>query len=118
MNIKKNYDVENFDSYDNFYTILEKKIPIYKKVKDDKNNVIVELSEEKTKYIPIYGHFYNDENYFIYVKVRNKKLLNRYRDYAYHKTSIDNLARPIHSTYYRIKDVNNLYLILEQLQKQ
>ena len=117
MNIDNNYDIENFDSYNNFYTILQKNVTLYKRIQDDENSKPrFEICGEKTKYFPIYGHFYNNENYFIYVKVNNKKLLNKCGNQAYYKTTVDDLAHPLHSAFFKFTDVNELYVTIEELQ--
>ena len=37
MNVIKNYDLEHFDEYQNFYTILQKNITTWKRIQDDEN---------------------------------------------------------------------------------
>ena len=49
MNIDKLYHIEHFDSFNNFYTIYKKHI--------------VTKDKDYYKYVPIYGHYYNNSHY-------------------------------------------------------
>lgn len=102
MNIDKNYNLEHFNQYNNFFTIMVKKVKLYYKKVIDENSkpIYVHIGEEKTKYFPIYGHFYNDENYFIYQKVYGKQILNKYRNNKYYIINVSELAKPLHGNFY------------------
>lgn len=117
MNIEKNYDLENFEKYDNFYTILQKNVPLYERIQDNENTKPKFIIHgEKIKFYPIYGHFYNNENFFIYKKVYRKNILNRYRDVSHYKVSVNELAHPKHSNFFRFETIEELYLTIDELQ--
>lgn len=116
MNVIKNYDLEHFDEYPNFYTILQKNVTTWKRIQDDENTKPqFEPLGEKIKYYPIWGHFYNNENYFIYQKVYGDKILNMYRDQKHYMINVSELAKPLHSNFFKFADLNECLLTIEQL---
>ena len=88
------YDSKNFDSYPNYYAILvdKKTIELNKKTdKDHIENIYIKYSidnllliynydkdsivNHQNGYKIVYGHFYNNQNYFLFKKVHNNKIV-------------------------------------------
>ena len=99
------YDTRNFDSYNNYYTI-KYDIDKYQVMKDRNSvdyyyiyvqhfNTELILSVDTTKEIGeglfdiIYGHFYNEQNYFLFKNVHNGKIIG----YKVHKCNSGELWR-------------------------
>lgn len=117
MNVSKNYDLEHFDDYNNFYTILQKTVRVFERVQDDENvKPQFVLKGERTKFEPIWGHFYNDENHFIYQKVYRKKVQNMYRNLKHYMCNLRDLAKPLHSNFYKFENLEECDLTIEELQ--
>ena len=90
------YDLKHFYDYDNFYTILEKHDDIIKTVCDEEEAQINKFTDyniiriykylcenphyiiigAKTKFLPIYGHFLDSGNQFIYKRIYKYKQIN------------------------------------------
>ena len=88
------YDSKNFDSYPNYYAILVDKKTIELNRKKDKegleniyikytvndllliyNNDKENISNHQGGYKIVYGHFYNNQNYFLFKKLHNDKIV-------------------------------------------
>jgi len=119
---RKQYDIENFSDYDNFYTIMEcsmeivirryfktdfeiikniiennEELVIYKTLRRGKRGHPIVICVTK-KYKPIYGHWSTKDNLFIYCDVeysRNRKSIIKNYKYKrpYRKTSLDKLLK-------------------------
>jgi len=142
---KKLYDIENFKQYHNFYTLMQNDQKTYKRVYnvEEKDLIINRFvryetlviykdvrSDVKPSFIvlgikknikPIFGHFATNENYFIYTDV-NKITYKPLYNIQYLKNPLENLIKPINSTYYKFTDIEDLkqyYLIIknEELEK-
>lgn len=85
------YDSRNFDSYKNYYAILYNQDK-YTFIKDKNNadlytiytshistQLILDVDKIKETsdsiFSVVYGHFYNDQNFFLFKKVKNGKIL-------------------------------------------
>jgi len=142
---RKLYDIENFKQYHNFYTLMQndkktiqrvynveekdliinrfvryETLVIYKDVRSDVKPSFIVLGIKKN-IKPIFGHFATNENYFIYTDV-NKITYKPLYNIQYLKNPLENLIKPINSTYYKFTDIEDLkqsYLIIknEELEK-
>lgn len=93
----RNYNVRNFDDYDNVYAILvdNKSINMNKYVDDQLSTVVniqfdhqvtlliygndfVNDREYENVYKVVYGHFYNNQNEFIFKKLNNSEEIIEY----------------------------------------
>ena len=87
------YDSRNFDSYKNYYAILldEKKLQLVKENVNNEDVYIIRASHVVETFLLeysnaqavvnvnpfniVYGHFYNDQNFFLFKKVQNGKIV-------------------------------------------
>ena len=53
--------MNNFDSFPNIYTIYKKHIVTHKRNENNESEVL----SDYYKYVPVYGHYFNNNNHFI-----------------------------------------------------
>ena len=128
---KKNYDIENFKQYHNFYTLMQNDLMTYKRVYnvEEKDLIINRFVRYETlviykdirsdckpsfvilgikkQILPIFGHFHTNENYFIYTNI-NKITYKPLYNIKYLKNPLDALIKPINSQYYKFTDIEDL----------
>jgi exo-beta-1,3-glucanase (GH17 family) len=116
MNTDLLYNMNNFDSFNNIYTIYQKNKKVYKRT--GLENKDHELVKEYTKYIPIYGHYFNANNQFVAKKVVKGKLYSGI--YADDFLIIENkdIVRPLKGGIYVCKTPDELYDIINRLKQQ
>jgi hypothetical protein len=125
MNASKLYHMEHFDKFNNIYTLYKKHIITYKRVTDeDGETEITENTNEKQKYtvfsdfykyVPIYGHYYNDNNYFICKKIDRKKIREENNPHNFLIIKNEELVRPYKGGIYIAKNIDDLYNIIDRL---
>ena len=122
MNTNKLYHIEHFNEFNNIYTIYKKHIVTHKRVTDeDEETEIIEnnngkrkykVSSDCYKYIPVYGHYYNNNNHFICKKIVAKVIREEVSPLIIKN---EELARPYKGGICIAKDINDLYDILDKL---
>ncbi len=117
MNIDKIYHIKNFDLFKNIYTIYKKHIVTHKRVVDDNGNITSEVLSDFYKYIPVYGHYYNNENNFICKKIMFHRVLEEVKPHNFLILNNEELARPYKGGIYVAKDIDELYNIIDKLKK-
>lgn len=137
MNLINCFSQYNFDSFNNIYTIRRKVIDIWstgyepndfyieKRIDVDMLKIYVSTKPDAVKkylllgikkhYFPIYGHFYNNANHFIYKKIFNKKIQDVFEPVRYHIINYDELAKPASRHYYKCANIDDLYKTIEKL---
>ena len=113
MNINNIYDLEHFDEFNNIFTIYKKHVVTYKR--NDNNEK--ELLSDYYKYIPIYGHYYNNNNHFICKRIIKHQISNDDYPSKFLILKNEELARPYKGGIYIAKDIDDLYDIIERLTK-
>ena len=98
MNINKLYHIEHFDSFNNFYTI-------YKKLKSD----------SKFKYVPVYGHYYNNSNNFICKRIINKEIANISVLHDFIILNDSDLVRQYKGGIYKSNNIEYIYNIIDKI---
>ena len=139
MDLIKCFSQYDFDKFNNIYTIRRHPIEmwskgynpedffinkfvdcdmlkIYKSLKPDATLKYLLLGV-KRKYYPIFGHFYNNVNHFIYKKIYNRKIQDLFEPVKYHIINYEQLANPGIHNYYRCRDIDDLYDTIDKLQK-
>lgn len=117
--------MEHFNEFNNIYTIYKKHILTHKRVTDDNEETeIIEnnngkrkykVSSDFYKYIPVYGHYYNNNNHFICKKIVAKVIREEVSPHNFLIIKNEELARPYKGGLYIAKDINDLYDILDKL---
>lgn len=111
MNTDKLYHINNFDSFKNIYTIYRKHIVTYKR--NDNNES--EILSDYYKYVPIYGHFYNNFNHFIYKKIAQHKIIEDNSPNNFFIINNKELVRAYKGGLYIGKNIDDLYKIINRL---
>jgi len=131
MNVENNYDMKNFDKYNNVYAIEIKKIPIIKKLDHNDTetleqlklsvnnyNVFRHLNFEdshimfigiKYKLLPIYGHMYNNANIMLAKYLHNEDILGM------HLIKFKDILKNKYNTVVIFKTLNELLKVLPHL---
>lgn len=126
-----------FDSFNNIFTIRRKVIDIWstgyepndffieRKIDFDTLKIYVSKKPDAVKkylligvkklYFPIYGHFYNNSNQFIYKKIFNKKIQDVFEPVRYHIINYDEIAKPAPRHYYQCVSIDELYKTIKKL---
>ena len=104
MNIDKLYHIEHFDSFNNFYTIYKKHI--------------VTKDKDYYKYVPIYGHYYNNSNDFICKKIIRKELLDISLPSNLLIVKDKDIVRTYNGGIHKCNNVDNLYIILDKIKNR
>ena len=125
MNASKLYHMEHFNEFNNIYTIYKKHIVTHKRVTDeDEETEIIEnnngkrkykVSSDFYKYIPVYGHYYNNNNHFICKKIVAKVIREEVSPHNFLIIKNEELARPYKGGLYIAKDIDDLYDLLKRL---
>ena len=137
MNLINCFQQHNFDNFENIFTVRRKVFEIwssgyepndfYIERRFDFNTLKIYVTTKpnvKKKYIllgtkhhyfPIYGHFYNNANHFIYKKIFNKKIQDVFEPVKYHIIPYYELAKPAPRHYYKCSSMDNLYEIIKKL---
>jgi hypothetical protein len=105
--------MNKFDSFQNIYTIYKKHIVTYKRNENNESEIL----SDYYKYIPVYGHYYNNNNHFICKKIFNHTLVNKVYSNNFLILKNNELARPYKGGIYIAKNMNDLYDILDKLKK-
>jgi hypothetical protein len=105
--------MNKFDSFQNIYTIYKKHIVTYKRNENNESEIL----SDYYKYIPVYGHYYNNNNHFICKKIFNHALVNEVYPNNFLIIKNNELARPYKGGIYIAKNMNDLYDILDKLKK-
>ena len=111
MNTDKLYHTNKFDSFKNIYTIYKKHIVIYKRNENNES----EVSSDYYKYIPVYGHYYNNNNQFICKKIAQHQIVEDNSPNNFLIIKNEELARPYKGGIYIAKDIDSLYNIIDKL---
>lgn len=125
MNASKLYHMEHFNEFNNIYTIYKKHIVTHKRVTDeDEETEIIEnnngkrkykVSSDFYKYIPVYGHYYNNNNHFICKKIIAKVIREEVNPNNFLIIKNEELARPYKGGLYIANNIDDLYDILNKL---
>ena len=117
--------MEHFNEFNNIYTIYKKHIVTHKRVTDeDEENEIIEnnngkrkykVSSDFYKYIPVYGHYYNNNNHFICKKIVAKVIREEVNPNNFLIVKNEELARPYKGGLYIANNIDDLYDILNKL---
>ena len=117
--------MEHFNEFNNIYTIYKKHIVTHKRVTDeDEETEIIEnnngkrkykVSSDFYKYIPVYGHYYNNNNHFICKKIVAKVIREEVNPNNFLIVKNEELARPYKGGLYIAKDIDDLYDLLKRL---
>ena len=113
MNIDKLYHMNNFNSFPNIYTIYRKHIVTHKRNENNESEVL----SDYYKYVPVYGHYYNNSNHFICKRIFAKIIREKVSPHNFLIIKNEELARPYKGGIYIAKDMNDLYDILDKLKK-
>lgn len=113
MNTDKLYHMNKFDSFQNIYTIYKKHIVTYKRNENNESEIL----SDYYKYIPVYGHYYNNNNHFICKKIFNHVLVNEVYPNNFLILKNNELARPYKGGIYVANNINELYSIIDRLNK-
>ena len=122
MNLEELYNIKNFHSFNNIFTIYKKRIVTHKRVVDeDENGNIIgshdELFFDKIKYIPVYGHYFNGNNQFICKRIYKKRILDKDELNDFIVIKDEDIVRPYKGGIYICKDIDDLYNTLSKLKK-
>lgn len=113
MNTDRLYHMNKFDSFQNIYTIYKKHIVTHKRNEDNESEIL----SDYYKYIPVYGHYYNNNNHFICKKIFNHALVNEVYPNNFLILKNNELARPYKGGIYVANNINELYSIIDRLNK-
>lgn len=137
MDLLNCFQQHNFDKFENIFTIRRKVYEIWSSGYEP-NDFYIErcidfdtlkiyvttkpnikkkyiLFGTKKHYFPIYGHFYNNANHFIYKKIFNKQIQDVFEPVKYHIIKYDELAKPAPRHYYKCQSIDDLYTIIKKL---
>lgn len=125
MNTDKLYHMNNFDSYNNIFTIYIKHIVTHKRITDDNESDLIDNNGKRKykilsdyyKYIPVYGHYYNGKNDFICKKIQNHRIIEDKSPNNFIIVKNEELAKPYKGGLYTATNIDDLYDILERLNK-
>lgn len=113
MNTDRLHHMNDFNSFKNIYTIYKKHIITHKRNENNESEIL----SDYYKYIPVYGHHFNECNQFICKKIIQHRVVE---DATPHNFLIINdveLARPYKGGIYIAKDIDDLYEIIDKLNK-
>lgn len=113
MNTDRLYHIDNFNSFPNIYTIYKKHIVTHKRNENNESEVL----SDYYKYIPVYGHYFNNNNHFICKRIVAKIIREEVSPHNFLIIKNEELARPYKGDIYIAKDINDLYDILDKLKK-
>lgn len=100
VTVRSTYDTDSFTNYDNFFTLL---FTPYK----NRNGEI------KRKWKTVFGHFFDNENMFLYVPVVKGKVLY---DAPIRKCPFEKLSKNKNGETYRFHSVEEAYFVKSQLE--
>ena len=111
MNKSKLYHMEHFNEFNNIYTIYKKHIVTHKRNENNESEVL----SDYYKYVPVYGHYFNNNNHFICKRIVAKIIREDVTPHNFLIIKNEELARPYKGGLYIAKDIDNLYDILDKL---
>ena len=137
MNLIKSFYQEDFNKFNNIFCIQRKTIEnwasgyeptdffIKKTIEFDTLKIyktLNPLAEKKylllaikKKFYPIYGHFFNSSNQFIFKRVYNKKIQDCYYPVRYNLITYNELAQNVFNEPYICSSIDNVYEITKKL---
>lgn len=130
------YDFPHFYNYDNFYTILEKRSDLLKKVYNDEDIEIQRWVEYQTvciykfivgkphyvivgtkiDFLPIYGHFLDNVDQFVYKRIYKSKHRD-HKNNKFFKCQRSELCKPILGGWYRFDYIEDVFKQIGILQE-
>ena len=113
MNTDRLYQINNFDSFPNIYTIYRKHIVTHKRNENNESEVL----SDYWKYVPIYGHFFNSNNHFICKKIARRRIVMDNPSSNFFIIKNEELVRAYKGGLYIGKDIDDLYDIIDKLNK-
>ena len=111
MNTDRLYHMNNFDSFPNIYTIYKKHIVTHKRNDNNESEVL----SDYYKYVPVYGHHFNNNNHFICKKIANHRIVHDISPNNFLIIKNEELVRAYKGGLYIGKDINDLYNIIDRL---